>query len=492
MGVVVTRGSNRISITDEFSTLSEKSTLANAAESFGKGDISLIVIQDKKDKISGIITIDRYLEVISEGMAATTMCRDIMTNTYFVTNRDSSPIEIGEKIRGKEVDAVLTQDANGRLHGFFSPNDLRDLGVDLTVPVKQIQPFDLLVDVVNIRDSFSLVPYRATLAAAAAKLHSKTIKAVLIQGKKKGIEGVVREIEFVDACASGADSDRALARDHSSDKIVRIREDTPVAEAMRIIEQHDPHAVIILGEAARFLGYVSPEDIRGIKIGVQETPPPKPDFKVISDRQQGILDELNDESEELEIPPERPPMMPPSSPRATISDVTATPRVSAEEPIKQGITKVQVDGFLDSLRSVISPDGSEDIVWSEDGSEVVVHCSSLDASIGDGSLQVTVEMSCDQCPRSAITVTFFIGKSDDLSNLYGVREQAPSGPKVLVGRWGRPFQDVVWSTMIEQGEIIAKRDESDLTGIGAGSGAIWFANSKSPMHAKSKVGGENS
>ena len=65
MGVVVTRGSNRISITDEFSTLSEKSTLANAAESFGKGDISLIVIQDKKEKISGIITIDRYLEVIS-------------------------------------------------------------------------------------------------------------------------------------------------------------------------------------------------------------------------------------------------------------------------------------------------------------------------------------------------------------------------------------------------------------------------------------------
>ena len=485
---------NRISIKDEYTTLPLKSKLFQVAECFAKGDISLIVVEGKKGVVSGIITIDHYLEMISEGHDPKSVtCKDLMTTSFLMVERDSTPMEIGEQVKEKEVDAVLIRNSSGGIHGYFSPNDLRSLGVELKK--KQSPPIsssDILIDVVNIRDSFALLPYRASLAAAAAKLHSKRIKAVLVQGKKKGIEGVVREVEFLNACANGADSDRALAREHASDKIVRIREDTPVGEAIRIIDQHDPHAVIILGEGARFLGYVSPEDIRGIKIGVVPTEPEKPDLTMISERQQDLLEELTEDDVEDLVPPERPSMMPPSSPRATISDVTATPRVSAEEPIKQGITKVQVDGLLDSLRSVISPDGSEDIVWSEDGSEVVVHSSTLQASIGDGSLQVSVEMSCDQCPRSAITVTFFIGKSDDLTNLYGVREQAPSGPKVLVGRWGRPFQDVVWSTMMEQGEIIAKRDESDLMGIGAGSGAIWFANSKSPMHAKSKVGGENS
>lgn len=485
----MTGGRKQISITDEYAVLGPKSTLSQVAESFGKGNVSLIVVEGKKGSVSGIITFERYLDVIATGKDPSSyMCRDMMTSTFIFMERDSTPTEIGNEVRGKDVDAVLIRNSSGGIHGYFSPTDLRSLGVDLrTQPNPPISSSDLLVDVVNIRDSFALVPYRASLAAAAAKLHSKKIKAVLIQGKKKGIVGVVREVEFLDACVKAANSDKALAREYSSDKIVRIREDTPVGEAIRIIDQHDPHAVIILGEGARFLGYVSPEDISGLNPDKIAKPVQTFLSEETTERQQDLLDELTEE-----VIPERPPMMPPPSPRAEITDVTSKPRVSAEDQVKPGITKVQADGLLDSLRSVISPDGTDDIVWTEDGSEVVVHSSSLSVDIGDGILKASVEMSCDQCPRSTISVTFFLGKSDDLSNLYGVREQAPAGPNVLVGRWGRPFQDVVWSSMLEQGEIVANRDQSELLGIGAGSGAIWFANSNSPMHAKSKAGGENS
>ena len=481
MGVVVTRGSNRISITDEFSTLSEKSTLANAAESFGKGDISLIIIQDKKEKISGIITIDRYLEVISEGMAATTMCRDIMTTTFFVTNRESSPIEIGEKIRGKEVDAVLTQDANGKLHGFFSPSDLRSLGVDLSVPVQKIQSTDLLVDVVNIRDSFVLAPFRSTLAFAAAKLHSKQIKAVLVQGKKKGIVGVVRENEFINACAEGADSDRALARDYCSDNIVRIREDTPVGEAMNIIDKHDPHAVIILGENSRFLGYVSPSDIRSIEIRSQE-------FNEISE-QKPISSEAENELLEILTEPEEVsrPVIAQPPPRPAMLDSKEIEIDEVENEILEGIAKVSIDGFSDVLKSVISGGQLTDVVWTEDGSEVIVHPETIEVRASSGLLTVGIDMSCDQTGRGRITVRFFIGDQNDLSNLLGVREESPDGPAILIGRWAQPLQDVVWSVLLEQGEMISSSDGATLRGIGAGSDAIWYSDSNAKMHNDIKV-----
>ena len=477
MGVVVTRGSNRISINDEFSTLSEKSTLANAAESFGKGDISLIVIQDKKEKISGIITIDRYLEVISEGMAATTMCRDIMTTSFFVTNRESSPIEIGEKIRGKEVDAVLTQDANGKLHGFFSPSDLRSLGVDLSVPVRKIQSTDLLVDVVNIRDSFVLAPFRSTLAFAAAKLHSKQIKAVLVQGKKKGIVGVVRENEFINACAEGADSDKALARDYCSDNIVRIREDTPVGEAMNIIDKHDPHAVIILGENSRFLGYVSPSDIRSIEI--------RSEMHEVSPI---LTPNVNSELLDILIEPElvEQPVMPAPPPRPSMLDVQELEVEEVNNELLEGIAKVSIDSFIQTLRQVMSGGQTSDVVWTEDGSEVIVHTDTLQINAQTGLLTISVEMSCDQTGRSTVTVKFFIGDQEDLSNLVGVKEESPDGPPILVGRWAQPLQDVVWSVLLEQGEMISSSDGATLRGVGAGDDAIWYSDSNAKMHNEIK------
>ena len=42
--------------------------------------------------------------------------------------------------------------------------------------------------------------------------------------------------------------------------------------------------------------------------------------------------------------------------------------------------------------------------------------------------------------------------------------------------------------MLEQGELLVNEYESNLMGIGAGSGTIKFSNSKSPMHVGAKVG----
>ena len=299
---------NRGSITDEYSILGLKSSLSDVAQVFQKGESSLVVVEGKKGVVSGIITIERYLDVIAEGKdPSSSKCRDIMTSNFLMMERDSTPAVIGNKVRGKDVDAVLISNSSGGIHGYFSPSDLRSFGVDLSVrPAPPIALSDLLVDVVNIRDSFSLIPYRGSLATAAAMLHSKQIKAVLIQGKKKGIVGVVREVEFLDACAKGADSDRALARDYSSNNIIRIRDDTPVGEAMSIIEKYDPHAVIILGEKSRFLGYVSPEDIRGINATVSSSTMIEPDTsqfetnEVSTPHDSEILEDLlSDDSEDL-------------------------------------------------------------------------------------------------------------------------------------------------------------------------------------------------
>ena len=80
--------------------------------------------------------------------------------------------------------------------------------------------------------------------------------------------------------------------------------------------------------------------------------------------------------------------------------------------IEDDIISVDASSITAHIRNLISKD-STDVVWSEDGSEVVVHTSSLSVEIGDGSLIASIEMSCDQCPRSAIIASFFLGKSDN-------------------------------------------------------------------------------
>jgi len=473
-----------LELRDEFAFVRNDVNFADVGRSLGQTSVKVILVRGKKNKgVAGVISQTHFLKVCATGInPVSTLARNQM-QTDLLRLRDNTPLDHAvEAIQEKDPDAVLILSGENKFVGYLSPEDFRQLkltsgtkgrmgkAAEKVIAAAQDTPQDVSHSL-DLGDEFAFIRNDAVFSDASRILTPVHVKVVLVRAKKgKGIAGVLTEPEFLKVCATGINPDKTLVSKHMLTDLLRIRSDTPLEEAVKIIGEKDPDAVLVLNAEKKFVGYLSPADyneaielLKKKKIEVFDVPAIKP-----------------------EIAPPPPP--PPPALETTLLDELIEEESDLAHTIEDDIISVDASSITAHIRNLISKD-STDVVWSEDGSEVVVHTSSLSVEIGDGSLTASIEMSCDQCPRSAIVASFFLGKSDDLSNLNGVREQAPAGPKVLVGRWGRPFQDVVWSAMLEQGEILVNEYESNLMGIGAGPGTIKFSNSKSPMHVGAKVGG---
>lgn len=473
-----------LELRDEFAFVRNDANFADVGRSLGQPSVKVILVRGKKNKgVAGVISQTHFLKVCATGInPVSTLARNQM-QTDLLRLRDDTPLDHAvEAIQEKDPDAVLILSSENKFVGYLSPEDFRQLklasgtkgrmgkAAEKVIAAAQDTPQDISHSL-DLGDEFAFIRNDAVFSDASRILAPVHVKVVLVRAKKgKGIAGVLTEPEFLKVCATGINPDKTLVSKHMLTDLLRIRSDTPLDEAVKIIGEKDPDAVLVLNAEKKFVGYLSPADyneaielLKKKKIEVFDVPAIKP-----------------------EIAPPPPP--PPPALETTLLDELIEEESDLAHTIEDDIISVDASSITAHIRNLISKD-STDVVWSEDGSEVVVHTSSLSVEIGDGSLTASIEMSCDQCPRSAIIASFFLGKSDDLSNLNGVREQAPAGPKILVGRWGRPFQDVVWSAMLEQGELLVNEYESNLMGIGAGPGTIKFSNSKSPMHVGAKVGG---
>jgi len=470
-----------LELKDEFGFVRNDANYEDVARALSPNSVKTVLVRGKKNKsIAGAISETHFLKVCKTGINPTkTLARNQML-TDLLRLRDDTPIDHAvEVIEERDPDAVLVLNSENKFVGYLSPQDFKELqagqerisgnNISDTQPLTSSKG-DVSTSL-NLGDEFTFVRNDAIFSDASRMLTPAHVKVILVRAKKgMGVAGVLTEPEFLKVCATGINPDKTLVSKHMLTDLLRIRSDTPLEEAVKIIGEKDPDAVLVLNAEKKFVGYLSPADyneaielLKKKKIEVFDVPAIKP-----------------------EIAPPPPP--PPPALETSLLDELIEEESDLTHTIEDDIISVDASSITAHIRNLISKD-STDVVWSEDGSEVVVHTSSLSVDIGDGSLTASIEMSCDQCPRSAIIASFFLGKSDDLSNLNGVREQAPAGPKILVGRWGRPFQDVVWSAMLEQGELLVNEYESNLMGIGAGPGTIKFSNSKSPMHVGAKVGG---
>lgn len=473
-----------LELRDEFAFVRNDANFADVGRSLGQTSVKVILVRGKKNKgVAGVISQTHFLKVCATGInPVSTLARNQM-QTDLLRLRDDTPLDHAvETIQEKDPDAVLILSGENKFVGYLSPEDFRQLkltsgtkgrmgkAAEKVIAAAQDAPKDVSHSL-DLGDEFAFIRNDAVFSDASRILAPVHVKVVLVRAKKgKGIAGVLTEPEFLKVCATGINPDKTLVSKHMLTDLLRIRSDTPLEEAVKIIGEKDPDAVLVLNAEKKFVGYLSPADyneaielLKKKKIEVFDVPAIKP-----------------------EIAPPPPP--PPPALETTLLDELIEEESDLAHTIEDDIISVDASSITAHIRNLISKD-STDVVWSEDGSEVVVHTSSLSVEIGDGSLTASIEMSCDQCPRSAIVASFFLGKSDDLRNLNAVREQAPAGPKILVGRWGRPFQDVVWSALLEHGELLVNKHESNLMGIGAGSGTIKFSNSKSSMHVGAKMGG---
>ena len=260
-----------LELRDEFSFVPNDANYSDVARALSSNSAKVVLVRGKRNKgITGTISETHFLRVCASGInPARTFARDRM-QTDLLRLRDDTPLDDAVGIiEERDPDAVLILNAEKEFLGYLSPQDFRklelaqkrvgggrDRGPPSPPPVKADVSHSL-----DLGDEFASVRNDALFSDASRTLAPEHVKVILVRAKKgKGIAGVLTEPEFLKVCASGINPNKTLVRKHMLTDILHIRSDTPIEEAVKIIGEKNPDAVLVLSSENKFVGYLSPAD----------------------------------------------------------------------------------------------------------------------------------------------------------------------------------------------------------------------------------------
>jgi len=457
-----------LELRDEFAFVRNDALFADVARCLAPNSVKVVLVRGKRNKgIAGAISETHFLRVCASGIDPTrTFARDKM-QTDLLRLRDDTPLDDAvEIIDERDPDAVLILNGENEFLGYLSPQDFRELelaqervgggrdqGPSSPPPVKADVSHSL-----DLGDEFAFVRNDAMFSDASRMLAPEHVKIILVRAKKdKGIAGVLTEPEFLKVCATGINPNKTLVNKHMLTDILRIRSDTPLEDAVKIIGEKDSDAVLVLSDENKFVGYLSPADYNEA-------------LELLKKKKAEVFDVP---SIKLGIapPPQPPPPPPPEQEILLVDDVLNIPQEDVAEHLSQ----------------ILRGEKEDPVIWQEDGSDVLVHVSSLKVVLQSGMASFSIDMECDQSGRENLIVNFYLGGKDDLSNLAASKmEEAPAGHPILVGRWAGLMQEVIWAGLID---LVASQSNSasmEAMGVGADEGYLWIRCSSEPR-AKSHV-----
>ena len=270
----------------------------------------------------------------------------------------------------------------------------------------------------DLGDEFAFIRNDAVFSDASRILAPVHVKVVLVRAKKgKGIAGVLTEPEFLKVCATGINPDKTLVSKHMLTDLLRIRSDTPLEEAVKIIGEKDPDAVLVLNAEKKFVGYLSPADYNEA-------------IELLKKKKIEVFD----------VPSIKPEIAPPPPPPPDI-----------ESPLLDELlfdSDTSLSTIRNNLRKGLGVGEDGPVIWSEDGSEILVHNESVEVEMDDGDILVFVTMNCDQTEESIVSIRFHVG-TDGPNNRTAVTEEAPEGHPIIVGRWGPVLQQSIWDILLK-------------------------------------------
>lgn len=102
----------------------------------------------------------------------------------------------------------------------------------------------------------------ATLRQAAEELSEEQVGALVVRDHR-GVMGIVTEFDLARALGEGADPDEDRVRVHMSDRVVTIRDDGELAEAARLMHDHEIRHLLVVDDADEPVGVISARDLLG-------------------------------------------------------------------------------------------------------------------------------------------------------------------------------------------------------------------------------------
>jgi hypothetical protein len=93
-------------------------------------------------------------------------------------------------------------------------------------------------------------------------------------------------------------------------------------------------------------------------------------------------------------------------------------------------------------------DGHAAVVWSAQGSEVLVHVDSVVSTLTPGYVDVRVDLEADETGRVNVPVRLAVAHRLEPPNFTATTTLEPDDGSPLAARWGPVVQDAVWGTLL--------------------------------------------
>jgi hypothetical protein len=88
------------------------------------------------------------------------------------------------------------------------------------------------------------------------------------------------------------------------------------------------------------------------------------------------------------------------------------------------------------------------VQWEDAGDQVLVHVDTVVVKLVKRFVFVSAEFETDQTGRGPLIVALAFGSTEDPAGLVATTDEVPHGHPVLAARWGRIFQQIVWTTLL--------------------------------------------
>ena len=124
---------------------------------------------------------------------------------------------------------------------------------------------------------------------------------------------------------------------------------------------------------------------------------------------------------------------------------SAAERASAERQ------ELPVDGIAAAFRDAVTGPaniGAPAVIWSDRGSELIMHAAKLQVRALDNVLVVAVDTESAEFGAVPLIVRFVFGGNDDPASLVAATDDSALGHPAIAARWGKLFRDVVWAALV--------------------------------------------
>lgn len=124
----------------------------------------------------------------------------------------------------------------------------------------------------------------------------------------------------------------------------------------------------------------------------------------------------------------------------------------------------------------LDPAGSapSQVIWVDNGDEVLVHLDSTKTQIVQQTILVSVDLETDQTGRQPLVVALALGDGTDGAGLIGTTDELPRGNALLAARWGQALQASVWAVLMRMAQEHAFERSKAPRGLSIANGLLNF------------------